>query len=140
MDEEGYFLLMNKKKMRNPHAFFDKPRSAADMVSKKEEVEETGEEEVEKEPGDQNDEILEILQARMALGRERYGHGLRIGDDTRQWGTKEDSWEEMALEEILDGMIYTCCAILRLRKNRKEFENVEVVKTGESKKDEVCEE
>ena len=35
----------------------------------------------------------------MKLGLERYGHGLQIHDDTRQWGTKENSWAEMALEE-----------------------------------------
>ena len=39
---------------------------------------------------DYNDEILKLLVDRMQLGKERYGHGLRIHDDTRQWGTKED--------------------------------------------------
>lgn len=136
MDDDSFFLLMNKKKMRNPHMFLNQDKqNVAQMVEK-----ESVEEEVQEEPVDQNDEILEILKARMAMGRERYGHGLRIDDDTRKWGTKEDSWEEMALEEILDGMIYTCCAILRLRKNRKEFENVEVVKNEVSKKDGVVEE
>tara|TARA_Y100000310_G_C19964035_1_gene482470 strand:+ start:98 stop:325 length:228 start_codon:yes stop_codon:yes gene_type:complete len=67
---------------------------------------------------DSNKEIIALLLDRMKLGRERYGHGLRIHDDTRQWGTKEDSWEEMALEEVLDGLIYTAAAILRLRERR----------------------
>ena len=48
---------------------------------------------------DDNEEILKIITERMELGLKRYGHGLRTGDDTRQWGTKDDSWEEMALEE-----------------------------------------
>ena len=65
-----------------------------------------------------NPDILKLLQERMALGLERYGHGLRIHDDTRQWGTKEDSWEEMALEEVLDGLIYTAAAIFRLKEKR----------------------
>lgn len=65
-----------------------------------------------------NPDILKLLQDRMALGLERYGHGLRIHDDTRQWGTKEDSWEEMALEEVLDGLIYTAAAIFRLKEKR----------------------
>ena len=67
---------------------------------------------------DYNPDILKLLQDRMALGLERYGHGLRIHDDTRQWGTKEDSWEEMALEEVLDGLIYTAAAIFRLKEKR----------------------
>ena len=67
---------------------------------------------------DYNDEILKLLVDRMQLGKERYGHGLRIHDDTRQWGTKEDSWEEMALEEVLDGLIYTASAILRIQEKR----------------------
>ncbi len=136
MDDDSFFLLMNKKKMRNPHMFLNQDKQNVAQMVEKENIEE----EVQQEPVDQNDEILEILKARMAMGRERYGHGLRIDDDTRQWGTKEDSWEEMALEEILDGMIYTCCAILRLRKNRKDFENVEVVKKSDELKESVSEE
>ena len=68
-----------------------------------------------------NGEIIEIIQERMKLGMERYGHGLNIDHDTRKWGTKEDSWEEMALEEIMDGMVYTAAAILRLKKKRNEL-------------------
>ena len=69
--------------------------------------------------GDANAEIIQLIRNRMVLGLERYGHGIRIYDDTRQWGTHDDSWEEMALEEVLDGLVYTAAAILRLRKRRK---------------------
>ena len=69
---------------------------------------------------DYNKEIIELLEHRMKIGIERYGHGLRIHDDTRQWGTKENSWEEMALEEVLDGLVYTASAILRLSERRNE--------------------
>lgn len=69
---------------------------------------------------DDNKDIVDLITARMHIGLERYGHGLRIDDNTTQWGTKEDSWEEMALEEILDGMVYTAAAILRLKKKRNE--------------------
>tara|TARA_A100001015_G_C15036218_1_gene736372 strand:- start:657 stop:902 length:246 start_codon:yes stop_codon:yes gene_type:complete len=68
---------------------------------------------------DSNKEIVDLIVSRMEVGFERYGHGLRIQDNTTQWGTKEDSWEEMALEEILDGMVYTAAAILRLKEKRK---------------------
>ena len=68
---------------------------------------------------DSNKEIVDLIVSRMEVGFERYGHGLRIQDNTKQWGTQEDSWEEMALEEILDGMVYTAAAILRLKEKRK---------------------
>ena len=63
---------------------------------------------------DQNKQILELITKRMELGQERYAHGVRVNDDTRQWGTKEDSWNEMALEEVLDGMIYMAAQIIRI--------------------------
>ena len=77
---------------------------------------------------DNNKEIVDLIVSRMEIGFERYGHGLRINDNTTQWGTKDDSWEEMALEEILDGMVYTAAAILRLKKNHQEQnKNIETV-------------
>lgn len=72
---------------------------------------------------DDNEEIMKLLQARLALGRKRYGHGVRVQDDTRTWGTKRDSWEEMMLEEALDGMIYSAAAMVRLlrQKDKESF-------------------
>ena len=67
---------------------------------------------------DNNNEIITLLQNRLEIGKERYGHGVRIHDDTREWGTQEDSWEEMMLEEALDGMIYASAALLRLKNKR----------------------
>lgn len=81
---------------------------------------------------DDNPALLEILRERLALGAERYGHGLRSGDDTTQWGTKEDSWAEMGLEEILDMTIYLACALLRVR--RFEAEAAEALRQAEVKK------
>ena len=66
-----------------------------------------------------NELIIDLIQKRMKIGLERYGHGLRIHDDTRQWGTQDDSWEEMALEEVLDGLVYTAASILRLKEKRE---------------------
>lgn len=51
--------------------------------------------------------------ARQAAGRAKYGHGLRISDDTRQYGTRTNSWNEMAMEEIADCVGYLACAELR---------------------------
>ena len=67
---------------------------------------------------DQNDEILKLIKERMDLGLKRYGHGVQVNDDTRQWGTKKDNWSEMALEEVLDGMIYMAAQIIRILKNK----------------------
>jgi hypothetical protein len=59
--------------------------------------------------------LNERLCERMKLGFQRYGHGMRIGDDTRQWGTRENSWLEMCEEEILDGIVYVAAHNLRSR-------------------------
>ena len=68
--------------------------------------------------GDNNEEIMTLIKQRMDLGKERYGHGVKVDDDTTQYGTDQDAWELMALEEILDGMIYSAAAIIRLRRRR----------------------
>lgn len=67
---------------------------------------------------DDNARIIEIIKERMAVGIERYGHGLRVEDDTRQWGTKQDSWVEMGLEEVLDNLIYVASAMLRIENEK----------------------
>lgn len=64
----------------------------------------------------QNNGMIDILNQRLELGRERYGHGVRVMDDTTEWGTKENSWVEMAHEEIYDGLIYFAAQIIRFRK------------------------
>jgi hypothetical protein len=68
---------------------------------------------------DDNEEIMKLLRERLELGKSRYGHGVRVEDDTTQWGTKENSWEMMMLEEALDGMIYSAAAMIRVLRNRK---------------------
>lgn len=68
---------------------------------------------------DDNWHIIQILKSRMKLGAERYGHGIRVYDDTRKYGTKEDSWEEMGLEEMLDGLVYLSSAIIRRDREKK---------------------
>jgi len=73
---------------------------------------------------DYNAEIIKMIEARMAIGKKRYGHGLRINDDTRQWGTSEDSWTEMGLEEVLDLSIYLSAQILRIQEREREGRSV----------------
>jgi hypothetical protein len=68
---------------------------------------------------DDNWHIIQLLKSRMKLGAERYGHGIRVYDDTRKYGTKEDSWEEIGLEEMLDGLVYLSSAIIRRDREKK---------------------
>ena len=68
---------------------------------------------------DDNERILELIKDRLAIGEERYGHGVRKNDDTTQWGTKTDSWTEMGLEEALDLTIYLSAQLLRLLDNEE---------------------
>lgn len=70
---------------------------------------------------DDNEEIMKLLQTRLVLGRERYGHGVRVDDDTRQFGTNDNNWETMMMEEALDGMIYAAAQLIRLKRKRDEF-------------------
>ena len=67
-----------------------------------------------KEHIDNNDEIIELFKKRLTLGKERYGHGIRVDED--------NDWELLALEEMLDGLIYTTSSIIRYRNMKKKNE------------------
>jgi len=69
--------------------------------------------------GDDNDEIMRLLSERLALGRQRYGHGMRVDEDPTQYGVASNDWELMALEELLDGLIYTTAGIIRHMRRKK---------------------
>ena len=68
---------------------------------------------------DDNEEIMKLLQERLTLGKERYGHGVIVDDDTRKYGTEDNNWETMMIEEALDGMIYAAAQLIRLKRKRK---------------------
>jgi len=74
---------------------------------------------------DDNEKILELIQERMTIGEERYGHGIRKNDDTTQWGTKLDSWTEMGLEEALDLTIYLSAQLIRLLDKEEEQKRID---------------
>lgn len=67
---------------------------------------------------DDNLTLLNLIKKRMKVGATRYGHGLRVKDDTRMYGTEEDSWCEMGLEEMLDGIVYMAASIVRNERKR----------------------
>lgn len=71
---------------------------------------------------DDNLEILSLLQERLKLGKERYGHGVIVNDDTTKYGTQDNNWESMMIEEALDGMIYAAAQLIRLKRMRMEKE------------------
>ena len=69
---------------------------------------------------DDNVVLLKLLNHRLNLGRERYGHGVRIDDDIGQYGPQGgNNWELMAEEELLDGMIYLGANLIRRRRERR---------------------
>jgi len=62
----------------------------------------------------------EELLSRLELGLRKYNHGVRVNDDTRTWGTRTNSWMEMAREEFLDGIIYVAADYIRIGRNGKD--------------------
>ncbi len=60
--------------------------------------------------------IREELLGRLELGLKKYNHGVRVSDDTRNWGTPVNSWLYMAKEEFLDAVIYVVADYIRLEK------------------------
>lgn len=62
---------------------------------------------------DENCSVLIRILERMVIGKKKYGHGLKVDDDTRKFGTKQDDWLEMALEEIMDMSVYLAAALER---------------------------
>jgi hypothetical protein len=66
----------------------------------------------------------EDLLSRLELGLKKYNHGVRVDDDTRDWGTPVNSWLHMAKEEFLDAVIYIAADYIRV-KDLKRDENEE---------------
>ena len=60
------------------------------------------------------------LLERLDLGKRKYGHGVRVNDNTKSWGTKKNSWMEMAEEEFLDAIIYVAADYIREGRNSKD--------------------
>jgi len=76
-----------------------------------------------------NPAITSAIKARLDKGKEVYGHELRPLDDTTTWGTRENSWLEMAEEEIADAIIYILTNWLRLVENDTIDKNENLLRT-----------
>ena len=59
-------------------------------------------------------ELRSAIYGRLKKGEKEYGHKIRVMDDTTTWGTKNNSWLEMAVEEIADSIIYVLTHYMRL--------------------------
>lgn len=71
-----------------------------------------------------------LVLERLQLGKTKYGHGVRVNDDTMTWGTKKDSWMHMAMEEFLDGIIYVIADYIRNgRESQRGMSDLECVYT-----------
>jgi len=57
--------------------------------------------------------ITEQITKRLEIGKKRYGHGVIVDSDTTEWGTPQNSWIDMAIEEFLDGLIYIIADYIR---------------------------
>ena len=101
MDEDSFELLANQTKTMKKIV----PKNTDDTFIKLEQR-------------DDNGEILELLKDRLSLGVKKYGHGVRVNQNTKDFGTADDDWELMALEEMLDGLIYTTASIIRYRRKK----------------------
>jgi len=63
---------------------------------------------------DVNEEIMDLIRSRLEIGKERYGHGIVLDDDTTKYGTERNSWTIMALEEILDMAVYVSARLIQV--------------------------
>jgi hypothetical protein len=61
-----------------------------------------------------NKEIIKLLEERLEKGKREYNEELDPFDGR--------IWEIEALEEILDGMIYTATSILKIVHRKKKYE------------------
>lgn len=61
-----------------------------------------------------------LIQDRLTIGFNRYGHGVKVDDDTTKYGTITNSWIQMALEEYLDAAIYVVADYIRYHEPPRE--------------------
>ena len=58
-----------------------------------------------------NDEIIAMISERLEFGKNKYGHGVQVQDGSIDW-------ENMMMEEALDGMVYAAAQLIRLKAQR----------------------
>lgn len=74
---------------------------------------------------DYKEHILDKVNKRLDFGRKKYGHGIIINDNTKQYSSNWDqcsanNWLMMGYEEMLDGCVYLSAEIIRAQTNDSE--------------------
>jgi hypothetical protein len=72
------------------------------------------------------EQIVNLVLQRLNVGIERYGHGVRVLDDTTQYGTENNDWLEMFNEEAGDGIVYIAAKIVEMQKKGKPYDGATV--------------
>ena len=94
MDDDSLELLANIRFVKKP--IFVKPIKEKKII-------------------DEKDEIIELLQERLKMEKNKYGISVKQNTvDNRA----NSEWELKALEEMLDGLIYTATTIIRYRRKK----------------------
>jgi len=62
--------------------------------------------------------MFDKIDERLDLGMKRYGHGVRVNDNTQEWGTRGNSWRLMAEEELLDCVVYVVADYIRQSRDK----------------------
>lgn len=63
-------------------------------------------------------DVIDLINKRLDLGKKRYGHGVKVDADTTEYGTNYNDWCEMAMEELLDGIVYVAAEKIRSEDRR----------------------
>lgn len=61
---------------------------------------------------DDNDEIIDLLRSRLAIGRQTYGHGV-------QATSGEYDWVRMSTEEALDLAVYLAAKLIEIQRKER---------------------
>jgi len=69
-----------------------------------------------------NKEIIKLIKQRLEKGKKEYGQEVDVFDGR--------DWEEEALEEILDSLVYIAAALLKKRKSDSKLINILSEKKG----------
>ena len=70
--------------------------------------------------------IEQQIIGRLEIGKERYGQGVIVDSDTREWGTPKNSWIDMATEEFLDAIIYVIADYIRQGRQNSKWSALEI--------------
>ena len=88
---------------------------------------------IQKEEYNIDQHTLDLIMKRLEFGRQKYGHGIIIKEDTSKYASSWDtcsasSWNVMCLEEMLDGIVYAAASIIQNNNDTNNNKIKEVLK------------